>query len=128
MNITPLDADQFTRVVRCFITIEFFRSMPGDKQETVTRQDLTEFRALLLEQLKSHTSELSSKFEKASTDAECALSVSKQVKTESERKLSYPGNERSYKFNLEVLDHLDSISKALLVQDSAKASLLLNDS
>ena len=101
--------------------------MPGDEQETVTRQDLTEFHTFLLEQLKSHTSELASKFEKASTDDECALSVSKQLKTESELKFSYPGNERNYKFNLEVLDHLDSVSKALLVQDSAKASLLLHD-
>ena len=82
----------------------------------------------LLEQLKSHTSEVPSKFEKASTDAECALSVSKQLKVESELKFSYPGNERYYKFNLEVLDHLENFSKALLVQDSAKASLLLNDS
>ena len=32
--------------------------MPGDEQETVTRQDLTEFRTFLVEQLKSHTSEL----------------------------------------------------------------------
>ena len=106
----------------------FFRSMSGDEQETVTRQDLTEFRTFLLEQLKSHTSKLSSKFEKASTDAECALSVSKQLKVENELKFSYPGNERNYKFNLEVLDLLESVSKALLVQDSAKASLLLNDS
>ena len=121
MNISPLDDDQFTRVVRCFITIEFYRSIPGDEQETVTRQDLTEFRTFLLGQLKSHTSELSSKFEKASTDADSALSVSKQLKTESELKFSYPGTERNYKFNLEVLDHLDSVSKALLVQDSAKA-------
>ena len=59
--------------------------MPDDEQETVTRQDLTEFRAFLLEQLKSHTSELSSKFEKASTDAECALSVSKQLIKSRER-------------------------------------------
>ena len=65
VNITPLGADQFTRVVRCFITVEFFRLMSGDEQETVTRQDLTEFRTFLLEQLKYHTSELSSKFEKA---------------------------------------------------------------
>ena len=50
--------------------------MLGDEQETVIQQDLTEFRTFLLEQLKSHTSELSSKFEKASTDAESALSVS----------------------------------------------------
>ena len=41
---------------------------------------------------------------------------------------SYPGNERNYKFNLEVLDLLESVSKALLFQDSAKASLLLNES
>ena len=102
--------------------------MPGDERETVTRQDLTEFRTFLVEQLKSHTSELSSKFEKASTDAESALSVSKQLKVESELKFSYPGNERNYKFNLEVLDHLENVSKALLVQDSAKASLLLNGS
>ena len=68
--------------------------MPGDEQETVTRQDLTEFRTFLLEQLKSHTSELSSKFEKVPTDAECALSVSKQLKVESEVKFSYPGRKR----------------------------------
>ena len=68
--------------------------MPGDEQETVTRQDLTEFRTFLLEQLKSHTSELSSKFEKVSTNAECALSVSKQIKVESEVKFSYPGRKR----------------------------------
>jgi len=102
--------------------------MPGDDQETVTRQDLTEFRNFLLEQLKSHTSEHSSKFEKASTDAESALSVSKQLKVESELKFTYPGNERNYKFNLEVLDHLDSVSKALHAQDSAKASRRLDDS
>ena len=54
--------------------------------------------------------------------------MSKQLKVESELKFSYPGNERNYKFNLEVLDRLESVSKALLVQDSAKASLLLNDS
>ena len=47
--------------------------MPGNEQETVTQQDLTKFRTFLLEQLKSHTSELFSKFEKASTDAECTL-------------------------------------------------------
>ena len=78
--------------------------MPGDEQETVTQEDLTEFRSFVLEQLKSHTSVLSSKFEKASTDAECA--VSKQPKVESEFRFSYPGNERNYNFNLEVLDHL----------------------
>ena len=99
----------------------FFRSMPGDEHETVILQDLTEFRTFLLEQLKSHTSELTSKFEKASTDAECALSVSKQLKFESELKFSYPGNERNYKFSLEVLDLLESVSKALLVQDSARS-------
>ena len=102
--------------------------MPGDDQETVTQQDLTEFRTFLFEQLKSHTSELSSKFEKASTDVESTLSVSKQLKVESELKFTYPGNERNYKFNLEVLDHLDSVSKALHAQDSAKACQRLHDS
>ena len=58
--------------------------MPGDNEETVTRQNLIAFCTFLLEQLKSHTSELSSKFEKASTDAKNALSVSKQHKVESE--------------------------------------------
>ena len=101
--------------------------MLGNEQETVTRQDLTEFRSFLIEQLKSHTSELSSKFEKASTDVECALSVPKQLKVESELRFSYSGNERNYKFNLEVLDHLENVSKTRLVQDSTKASLLLND-
>ena len=128
VNITPLDAHQFTRVARCSISVGFFRSIPGDDQETVTRQDLTEFRTFLLDQLKSHTSELSSKFEKASTDAESALSVSKHLKVESELKFTYHGNERNCKFNLEVLDHLDSVSKAVHAQDSAKASQFLDDS
>ena len=90
MNITPLDADQCTRVVRCFITFQTFSFMPGDEPEAVTRQDLTEFRTFLLEQLKSHTSELSSKFEKASTDAECALSVSKQLKSRERTQVFLP--------------------------------------
>ena len=76
-HLTPTSLLEFYVVLFRF---RFFRSMPGDEQETFTRQDLTEFRTFLLEQLKSHTSELSSKFEKASTDAECALSVSKQLK------------------------------------------------
>ena len=87
MNITPLDVDQFTRVARCFISVGFFRSMPGDDQETVTRQDLTEFRTFLLEQLKFHTSELSSRSEKASTDAENALSVAVQLKSKANSNL-----------------------------------------
>ena len=87
--------------------------MPGDEQETVSRQYSTEFRSFLIEQLKSHTSELSSKFEKASTDAECALFVLKQLKVDSELRFSYPGNERNYKFNLEVLDHVEKVSKTL---------------
>ena len=36
--------------------------MPGEEQETVTRQDLTDFRSFLIEHVKSHTSDLSSKF------------------------------------------------------------------
>ena len=80
--------------------------MPDDEQETVTRPDLTKFCSFLIEQLKSHTSELSSKFEKAFTDTKCALSISKQFKVKSEFRFSYPGNERNYNFNLEVLDHL----------------------
>ena len=55
--------------------------------EAVTRQDLNQFRDFLLDQLKSHTSELSSKFNKAAFDAESALSVSKQVKAENDLKL-----------------------------------------
>ena len=54
------------------------------------------------------------------------IRLSEQLKVESELKFSYPGNERNYKFNLEVLDHLESVSKALLVWDSADASLVLS--
>ena len=63
--------------------------------EAVTRQDLNQFRDFLLDQLKSHTSELSSKFNKAAFDAESALSVSKQVKAENDLKFNHPGNERT---------------------------------
>ena len=54
--------------------------------------------------------------------------MSKQLKVERELKFAYSGNERNCKFNLEVLHHLESASKALLVQDSVKASLLISDS
>ena len=86
--------------------------MTAIKKRRVTRQDLTKFFTFLLEQPKSHTSELSSKFEKASIDAEFALSVSKQLKVESELKFSSPGNERDYKFYLEILHHLENVSSA----------------
>ena len=76
--------------------------------EAVTRQDLNEFRDFLLDQLKSHTSELSSKFNKAAFDAESALSVSKQVKAENDLKFNHPGNERNYKVNLEILELLEA--------------------
>ena len=81
MSITPLDTDQFTQVVHYFISVEFFHSILGNEQEMVTSQDLTEFHTFFLKQLRSHTFELSSKFEKTSTDAECALSVSQQLKS-----------------------------------------------
>ena len=75
----------------------------------------SEFRTYSSNSSLTINSELSSEFEKASTYAECALSVSKELEVESELKFSYPGNERNYKFNLEVLDLLESFSKALLV-------------
>ena len=60
--------------------------MSGDSDQ---EQDSTKFHTLLLELPKFHTSDLSSKFEKASTDADCALSVSNQLKVEGELKFSY---------------------------------------
>ena len=90
--------------------------------EAVTRQDLNQFCDFLLDQLKSRTSELSSKFNKAAFDAESALSVSKQVKAEHDLKFNHPGNERNYKFNLEKL------SKAIDAQETVKATQLLDSS
>ena len=88
--------------------------------EAVTRQDLN--------QLKSHTSKLSSKFNKAAFDAENALSVSKQVKAENDLKFNHPGNERNYKFNLEILELLEKLSKAIDAQETVKATQLLDSS
>lgn len=96
--------------------------------EAVTRQDLNQFRDFLLDQLKSHTSELSSKFNKAAFDAESALSVSKQVKAENDLKFNHPGNERNYKFNLEILELLEKLSKAIDAQETVKATQLLDSS
>ena len=96
--------------------------------EAVTRQDLNQFRDFLLDQLKSHTSELSSKFNKAPFDAESALSVSKQVKAENDLKFNHPGNERNYKFNLEILELLEKLSKAIYAQETVKANQLLDSS
>ena len=93
---------------------------------TVTRKDLTHFRSFLLDQLKVHTSELSSKFDKATNDAENALLVTKQLKAESELKFTHPGHERNYKFNLEIIDVLETASKSLHEQDTAKAVQLIS--
>ena len=87
---------------------------------TVTRKDLTHFRSFLLDQLKVHTSQLSSKF------AENALLVTKQLKAESELKFTHPGHERNYKFNLEIIDVLETASKSLHEQDTAKAVQLIS--
>ena len=94
--------------------------------EAVTRQDLNQFRDFLLDQLKSHTSELSSKFNKASFES--ALSVSKQVKAENDLKFNHPGNERNYKFNVEILELLEKLSKAIDAQETVKATQLLDSS
>ena len=100
----------------------------NDDAEAVTRQDLNQFRDFLLDQLKSHTSELSSKFNKAAFDAESALSVSKQVKAKNDLKFNHPGNERNYKFNLEILELLEKLSKAIDAQETVKATQLLDSS
>ena len=65
MNFTPLDADQLTRAVYFVLFLRF--SIPGEEEGdgVVTRYDLSEFRTFLLEQLKAHNSELSTKFNKA---------------------------------------------------------------
>ena len=96
--------------------------------QAVTRKDLTDFRSFLLDQLKVHTSELSSKFDKATNDAETALLVTKQLKAESELKFTHPGNERNYKFNLEIIDVLETASKSLHEQDTTKAVQLISQS
>ena len=98
--------------------------------EAVTRQDLNQFRDFLLDRLKTHTSELSSKFNKAAFDAESALSVSKQVRAEKYEniKFNHPGNERNYKFNLEILELLEKLSKAIDTQETVKATQLLDSS
>ena len=75
-----------------------------------------------------HTSELSSKFDKATNDAESALFVTKQLKAESELKFTHPGNERNYKFNLEIIVVLETAYKSLQGQDTAKAVQLISQS
>ena len=103
--------------------------MPGGEEpfdQTVSRADLTEFRGFLLDQLKSHTEELSSKFEKASNEAESALLVSKQLKAESELKFAHPANERNYKFNFEIVELLETAAIAVQDKDTPKASQIIS--
>ena len=101
-------------------------SAEEEGDQVVTRKVLTDFRSFLLDQLKVHTSELSSKFDTATNDAESALLVTKQLKAESELKFTHPGNERNYKFNLEIIDVLETASKSLHEQNTAKALQLVN--
>ena len=103
--------------------------MPGGEEpfdQTVSRADLTEFRGFLLDQLKSHTEELSAKFEKASNEAESALLVSKQLKAESKLKFAYPGNERNYKFHFEIVELLETAAIAVQDKDTPKASQIIS--
>ena len=74
--------------------------MPSDgDQNTVTWQDLTEFRTFLLDRSSAHYWALSQVWKRfypgASTDAECVLFVCYQLKVESELKFSFPENERN---------------------------------
>ena len=54
MNFTPVDADQLSGVVYFALFLRF--SIPGEEEGdgVVTRNDLSEFRTFLLEQLKAH--------------------------------------------------------------------------
>ena len=134
MNFTPLDADQLTRAVYFVLFLRF--SIPGEEEGdgVVTRNDLSEFPTFLLEQLKAHNSELSAKFNKATNTKKKpltrwgALSASQQLKKESARKFVLPVNERNFKFNLDILVFLESASKFIKDQDTAKAAELLGKS
>ena len=102
MKITPLDADRFTRVVRCFITVQIFRSMPGDEQETFTRQDLTEFRTYSSNSGLTLLSSLLSLRRLLPRPSVHYPSLNSSKSRASSIKFSYPEHERNYNFSLDV--------------------------
>ena len=127
MNFTPVDADQLSGVVYFALFLRF--SIPGEEEGdgVVTRNDLSEFRTFLLEQLKAHNRDFRLSSTKPLTRWG-ALSASQQLKKESALKFVLPVNERNFKFNLEILDLLESSSKSIKDQDSAKAAELIGKS
>lgn len=89
MNITPLDAEQFTRGYVILFLLSFSFNAGRRRRNGYSRRfNRVRPASSLLEQLKPYTSERSSKLEKASTDAESALALSKQLKVERELKFS----------------------------------------
>ena len=119
----------FLLLLFIIITVQFFVQCRATNKKRLLDRILTEFRTFLLEHLKSYTSELSD------------LSLRRLLPTpsahypslnslKSRASSNFPNLETKgiNMFNLEVLNHLENVSKALLVQDSAKASLLLSDS
>ncbi|XP_048578031.1 uncharacterized protein LOC116611462 [Nematostella vectensis] len=59
-----------------------------------TKEDLESFKSFLLTELDAHKSSLTSLFKESSDSAEQALTLSKQLKTESEVKLIHPDRNR----------------------------------
>ena len=97
--------------------------------ENVTRIDLDGFRSFLLEQLNEQKTQLSGsdQFTGTSRTAENALSISKQLKSESDLKFSYLGNERNFKFNNSVKDILENALSSLGSEDRDSTKGLIND-
>ncbi|EDO33985.1 predicted protein [Nematostella vectensis] len=93
----------------------FRRAIMGD--EPASKEDLSDFKKFVLDQLSSHQNKILSDFHKAKEAADEALLTSKQEKELSQITLKHPGNDRNYKFNREVIEKLKySKSSLLLIQ------------
>ena len=67
----------------------------------------------MIDQLASHKASISSEVQSTQDTASAALLASKQVKEDSDISFHYPGNEKNYKFNRQVLDKLCPLQESL---------------
>ena len=81
--------------------------------QPVTKQDLASFKDFVVSQLALHKSVISFEVQKSQEAASSALSASNSLKEQSEVKFNHIDNERSFKFNGQVLAKLVSLKDQL---------------
>ena len=83
------------------------------EETPITKKELADFSDFLLQKLNTHKSEIQVSFTLAKENADDALLASKRRSEDTDLKFNKSGNERNFKFNLDVQLLLEKALKAL---------------